>query len=359
MPSSVRCWGSNGAGELAADPARIASSWTPLPVSGLASPPASLTLASGYACAVTSDHYLYGWGKGPPDPQVRRAAVAGYQASVMYFNGIQLASVTTASVGQGGGCTTLLDGSLVCWGAFGARGVFDATVPLDGGPVTIPDSFETVVVGRAHACGIATRGTTRDVECWGANARGQVGIQSTSAVPAPTPVGLENRGRILQVAVGGDDSCAVLSDGSVYCWGANDTGQLGSLVEAGVDAATPSHIPLPHPAKQVAVGNTHVCALLDDGSVVCWGDNSAAQIGIGTAGGRQVTPTNVLRFTFGVSKLLQGVGQIAAGGQTTCALGALGSPIWCWGANDSGQAGQPPSAEAGLSVVPYATAMAL
>ena len=196
---TVRCWGSNGAGELGRDPSKVAFSSTPLPVpapasgggdfSGLGEAPGDLALSAGYACAVAAG-YLYCWANVPSDSRVRpELGGATYQPSLMDLDHTRLDSVTTASVGAGGGCCTRSDQSLVCWGTFAPEGMDGGFVPVDGG-IAIASAFERVVVGRAHACGIAIRDGVRAVECWGDNPHGQVGIALSGHMSTPTPVAL-------------------------------------------------------------------------------------------------------------------------------------------------------------------------
>jgi alpha-tubulin suppressor-like RCC1 family protein len=234
---------------------------------------------------------------------------------------------------------------------------------LDAGIATV-DSFESAVVGRAHACGIVSMGVdggARDVDCWGANDRGQSGTASLQSVAVPTPVDLSALGSVQKVAAGGDNTCAVITGGGVFCWGANDHGQLGDVVESGVTySANPTRISVPT-AKDIAVGVGHACALVTEGAhnaVWCWGDNSAGQLGTGSVSPTiRATPTPVLRVSGDAGQPLDLalVAQVSAGGQTTCATLLDGPNVWCWGSNSSGQAGQSPT---DASVVTLATPVA-
>jgi hypothetical protein len=352
--NTVRCWGSNAYGELGNDPQ------------------INLTLGPRYAFAVVQGSlpgqgYLYGWGSVPFDSRVyRQSGGPSYAPSQIYLNASPLVGVVTASVGAGGGCCTLTDRSLLSWGAFASSG--QGVVVLDGGvddagTASFAGEFQSVAVGRAHACGIATRGGVPDVECWGANGHGQAGVRFAPTVSTPTPVGLPAASGIVQVAVGGDSSCALLGDGSVTCWGANGRGQIGANQPTGQDAFSPTPVVLPNgaQAREIAVGDSHACALLDvGGTVACWGDNAAAQLGLGPASASSsATPLLVqtLRpLPRGGAKPFGTVRHIAAGGQTTCAIVFANPRAWCWGNNAAGQAGQPPST---APLVLYATALAI
>jgi alpha-tubulin suppressor-like RCC1 family protein len=165
-------------------------------------------------------------------------------------------------------------------------------------------------------------------------------VGAEGVVPLPTePVA---------ISVGLLHACVVDTEGAVLCWGGETTGQLGGDALA-LDSCrlrvgsipcslTPTAVELPRPASAVVSGGEHTCALLDDGSVACWGSNELGQLGR--------TPRT---STDGVG-LVQGlpggdpVVSIAAGGRTTCAILASRS-AWCWGESvtslASGAAPQP------------------
>jgi alpha-tubulin suppressor-like RCC1 family protein len=359
---TMRCWGANDTGELGNDPATVTSSFTPVEVAGRGqveqSGAASLTLASGYSCTITTDGYLLCWGAVPAVGGVTRAdSTLAYEPSQMDINIRPLADVASASITDVGGCCTLVDRSLICWGQDLAPTAPDGGVTaLDSG-IDVGDEFDEVSVGRAHACGIAATqsSSTRDVECWGANTHGQTGLPFSTVVSHPNHLGLGAKGNLLAVAAGGDDSCALFESGALYCWGANDRGQLGTG-SAGVDSQLPLPVSFANVSSSavpfaVAVGDGHACAVLNDRSVWCWGDNSASQLGGGPGGPSfSAEPT---RVRWASNHLLSDVESIAAGGRTTCAILINDPRVWCWGANDQGQSGQPPG-----NPVAYATPVA-
>lgn len=139
----------------------------------------------------------------------------------------------------------------------------------------------------------------------------------------PTP---QNDSWVL-VAAGGRHTCATQVDGSVWCWGAGEDGQLGDGAATG--GSQPRWVQLTTGAAAVATGSAHSCVVLSDGTVWCWGRNDAGQVGDGTVANR-AGPTPVTLPGLAVD--------IAAGHAHTCALGA-GGQAWCWGANDTGQLG--------------------
>ncbi len=194
--------------------------------------------------------------------------------------------------------TELAEG--VCFGdnSFGQAG--QATYSSGSAIPTSRLAFGTSVVdsfalGDAHACAIAiTAGGVRQAYCWGKNDQGQTGSgTATATVPAPTLVALGNdsTGAPAQpqaLSAGGSHTCALLTDGSVKCWGLNSNAQLGlgdrtargrSAAQMGAALAI---VNLGRPATQVAAGVSHSCALLNNGSVKCWGGNFYGQLGLGS-----------------------------------------------------------------------------
>ncbi|HEY8086764.1 MAG TPA: hypothetical protein VIF09_02945 [Polyangiaceae bacterium] len=364
---TVRCWGSNASGELAADPASISASSVPLAVAGGITPVAdiaSLTLSDGYSCAITAgDGYLFCWGDVPSELQSgfhREQGSPAFEPSLVDLRASPLTGVTAGAAGPSGGAVTK-GMALVCWGSAMYQQPDAGSSGFSDGGVAVGDIFSTAAVGRAHTCAIAVREGVQDVECWGDNTHGQTGasvLDWPGLVPVPTPVGLSTLGvQITAVAAGGDTSCAVTADGAVYCWGRNDLGQLGNPAVIG-DTNVPTQVQLSSGGNNVqvvelAMGDDHACASTAGNSVRCWGDNTWGQLGQGPLGPpSSATPVIVERIYQGAPSGLPNVQHVAAGGQTTCVV-RFGDPlVSCWGANNWGQAGQSPS-----NAVSFATPM--
>lgn len=275
--------------------------------------------------------------------------------------------VKELALGERHGCGVFEGGTVQCWGD-GSRGQLGPGRASSLSPITLADVSGTnvaVAVGGAHTCVRAgdksgNGDTSERLRCFGANDEGQIGdgdwsrgapVRSFALGAAHTCAAYEKgagsnaevvcRGRavaaprgpllgsvvVKELAAGGDHTCALIEDGTVRCWGKNDAGQLGDGTTH--DSATPVSIPELHGVIQVAAGLRHTCALLHVGTVACWGANERHQLSIGTT-----ENSSRPRVVVG---LVQGK-EIAAAGDGTCAR-LEGGYVRCWGANDRGQLG--------------------
>ena len=178
--------------------------------------------------------------------------------------------------------------------------------------------------GAYHTCAVLGNGSLR---CWGRNGNAQLGNGTFTNSSTPVQVSGLTSG-VAAVSGGGGHTCAVLSDGTVRCWGENDFGQLGNGTTAG--ATTPVQVTGLTGAVDVSAGWRHTCALLGSGTVQCWGQNSFGQLGNGTTTSRS-TPV-------AVSGITGAIGVTAGWWHHSCAL-LGGGTVRCWGVNEWGQFG--------------------
>ena len=183
-------------------------------------------------------------------------------------------------------------------------------------------AIPAVSAGGNHTCALLSGGT---VWCWGQGDSGELG--NGSEFSRLTPVQVGGITNATQISAGWWHTCAVLSTGTVKCWGNNYDGQLGDGTTAN------SSIPVPingiSTATQISAGGYHTCALLSGGTVKCWGANDSDQLGDGTT-----TDSSIPVSVNGISTATQ----ISAGDADTCAL-LSGGTVECWGSNQYGQLG--------------------
>jgi alpha-tubulin suppressor-like RCC1 family protein len=140
--------------------------------------------------------------------------------------------------------------------------------------------FVLVTAGADHTCALTDRG---EAYCWGSNEFGQLGNGLTDSAPRLTPVRVQTDAEFTVVAAGFTHTCALKRDGTAWCWGANDTAQLGD----GTTKNAPTPTPLPIQVKtdvkfkSIGPGGGHTCAVSVDGVGYCWGGNWHGQLGAG------------------------------------------------------------------------------
>ena len=145
----------------------------------------------------------------------------------------------------------------------------------------------------------------------------------TAVMTTPTATAMQTLPAFSKIAAGQSYTCALTSGGGVWCWGADEAGQLGDGTT--VDRSTPVAVTgLDSGVTALTTGSAHTCALTSEGGVLCWGSNFAGALGDGTTTSRS-TPV-------AVSGLGSGVTALAAGQHHTCAL-TNGGGVLCWGYN--------------------------
>ena len=143
----------------------------------------------------------------------------------------------------------------------------------DQAPAGIVNSVLPTSVA-THACALRSDGKVR---CWGSNSNGELGNGTTTN--SSTAVGVTGITTATQIAVGGAHTCALLSGGTIKCWGANNLYQTGDGVNTTTIRTTPVSVSGISNAVQISAGNQHTCAVLSDGTTKCWGANNYGQYG--------------------------------------------------------------------------------
>ncbi len=324
---TARCWGNNTWGYLG-DGTTNAST-APVAVVGLTGA-RQLSANEGHTCAVLGDGTARCWGDnrdgelgdGTLTPRSSPVAVSG------------LTDARHVAAGRLHTCATRANGAVHCWGQNSSMQLGDGTTLARRTPVAVvsldesdPRGAGPVVAGEHHTCALRPDGTVR---CWGAGAWGLLGdgVGFVSRIAPVTVVGLTG---VVKLAAGAHHTCAVLSNGTVRCWGYNAEGQLGDGTSgSGAYSATPVAVAGITDAVDLVAGESHTCAVLSNGTARCWGKNDFGQLGDGTTDDHP-TPVAVVG--------LANVRQIDAGNHFNCATLTDGT-LRCWGASTHGQLGE-------------------
>ncbi len=272
-------------------------------------------------------------GLGPGDVTIT-ASAEGKSGGAALTVTLRFSSV---SAGVDFTCAVTPVGTVYCWGRNAAGSLGNGSLSNRAVPtaVSLPAGvrFDSVSAGQDHACGLARDGS---VYCWGSNAAGQLGTGDAVARSTPAAV-LAPLGApavsFTNVAAGAQFTCARATTNLVYCWGLNFDGQLGNAENFGFP--TPNSRPLEvqgGPFDVVSAFRGHACGLTDVGFVACWGDNASGQLGRGGT----ATPGDPIPAQISGSRRFA---RIAAGDGHTCAIGLLDGSGWCWGSNANGQLG--------------------
>jgi len=250
-------------------------------------------------------------------------------------------------------CAVVDNANLRCWGfsgdgqvGYGDRNAIgDTETPGSVGPVNLGAgrTVKALAAGDYHSCALLDNGSVR---CWGFAFEGQLGygdrnnIGDTEVPGSVGPVKLGAGRTATAITAAGRHTCAVLDNGSVRCWGIGDVGQLGYGNANTIgdnetpDSVDPVNLGAGRTARAISAGGRHTCALLDDNSVKCWGLASNGQLGYGDTNAVQ-DPSTVGAVDLGAGRTAKA---ISAGGAHTCAVLDNGS-VRCWGLGDTGQLG--------------------
>jgi hypothetical protein len=181
----------------------------------------------------------------------------------------------------------------LCWGAGSEGQLGDGLMHAVSGPVIVQGGmFAQIAAGAHHTCAIQAPGT--QLACWGANQSGEVGKDGGPQYKPVNVTGVQ----ATNIAAGDQFTCAITNDAGIQCWGLNDRGQLG-VPPTLLRTSTPVAVPLAGKPHEITAGGAHACALVEDTNgrdvVFCWGANDHGQLGDGTAGpGASAGPTRVL-----------------------------------------------------------------
>jgi len=337
------CWGLNNEGQLGDGTA--VNKLTPTKV---ATDVKFLTISAGDSttCGIAQDGFTYCWGSNDSGA-LGRSTTGGFSTTpAQIFGGYKFVSVATASAAS---CATTADSDVYCWG----RSLYDdETSPYgydikgksQNVPLRIGTGMVAVVAGAATDteeaffeafCSVDATGITY---CWIPR---YTYSYTTGLTTPPIRDPISTTLHFTTVRGGFGHACGLIASGQAYCWGANDSGELGdgttttraepvavagglsfeSLAAGGGTLQQPSGPPL---------GGGFTCGVAQGGKAYCWGRNAEGQLGIGTSTQFATTPQAVA-----TSASFTG---LRGGSNQTCGL-AIGGAAYCWGWNERGALG--------------------
>jgi alpha-tubulin suppressor-like RCC1 family protein len=328
---SVECWGHTSEDALTPVPVSEITNASSVSVGG-----AALT-SSGFACAVTSSGDVECWGDNGAG-QLGNDTGISTSTPVMGLG----PGAVAASAGQGGvfACG-IQTGVVECWGDNSLGQLGNGTTKSSPASVSVqglPGVAAAVSAGGGSACALvaagaldggAVDGSAVDgdaVYCWGDNDLGQLGDGTTAPRSVAGLVDGLGSG-VISISVGADFACALLTGGTVACWGDNALGELGT--GSGVSARVPTPVPGLAGVTAISAGVTAACAVANAG-VYCWGDNSNSIVSLNASFTANVLPPTPLPV------VSTGVTQVAVGSATACAI--MNGDAWCWGTDAIGSA---------------------
>ncbi|MEM9488383.1 MAG: hypothetical protein AAGC55_04525 [Myxococcota bacterium] len=273
---TVWCWGRNDRGQLG--DGSTESRARPTRVAGV-NDAIAVSVGAEHSCALRGDGTILCWG-GNDHGQLGDGSTEGHPQAVRVDAAEAAVAVVT---GAAHSCAVFNSGQLQCWGrnTFGQLGVGnreDQTAPQ---PLATFTEVQAVAPGRDHTCAMVAS----QAWCTGRNDLGQLG--DDSATTRTEPVRVVGTDQVTELSAGWDFSCARSTAGQLQCWGSGADGRLGN--GSSDDLARPARpVMLERAAISVHAGGRHACAQSDDGCVWCWGANDFGQLGLGTTESRDM-----------------------------------------------------------------------
>jgi alpha-tubulin suppressor-like RCC1 family protein len=374
---NVKCWGSGGSGQVGQGnpnqigyaPNQMGDNLAPVAL-GTGRTATAITAGGADTCALLDNGTIKCWGSGVSGRLGQGNTNDIGNAPNQMGNNLAPVALgtgrTATAVTAGNHTCALLDNDTVkCWGSgfFGQVGQGNPN-NIGDAPNEMGDSLAPVALGAGrtgtavtagdfHTCALLDNGT---VKCWGFGASGQLGQGNTNNIGnAPNqmgdslaPVALGTGRTATAVTAGDFHTCALLDNGAVKCWGSGGNGQVGQGNTNNIgnapnqmgDNLAPIALGAGRTATAVTGGGGHTCALLDNGTVKCWGFGASGQLGQGNTNNIGNAPNqmgdNLAPVPLGAGRTATAV---TAGNAHTCASLDNGT-VKCWGSGGGGRLGQ-------------------
>lgn len=367
----IKCWGTNGFGELGYDDTSNRGDTPGSMLSldyvniGAGRTAKSISLGSGHTCVLLDNNQVKCWGYNNAgqlgyDDILNRGVSAGQMSALGYVNLGVGRTAKLISLGYSHSCAVLDNDQVKCWGGnyTGQLGYNDTNnrgnivgsmASLGYLNLGFEKSAKFLVSGGSHSCTILDND---QVKCWGSNSSGELGYDDTEvrginsvSMGALSNVNLGSGRTVKSAELGHAHSCAILDNNQVKCWGYNLYGQLGydDTADRGGSVGNMSSLSyvdlgIGRTAKSIALGVFHTCVILDNDQVKCWGSNGGGELGYDDTSNKGTTAGSMAALGYvdlGVGRTAK---SISLGYSHSCAI-LDNDQIKCWGANWYGQLG--------------------
>lgn len=282
----VLCWGSNSDGQLGQGHGIVnipsPSEYDPIDVGG---PVLQMDTGGAHVCALLEGGGLKCWGLGWEGQLGYGSTAPVYDPSEKGLLDLGGPSIDV-SAGARHTCAVLEGGGVKCWGNndYGqlGYGTTDSVLaPSEVGTLPLGTSAVQVSAGSEHTCALLVGG---EIKCWGMGSHGELGYGNTDSIGDNETLDdldvVDVGGDVVQVSAGSGHTCAILDDSSVRCWGGIEAG-LFETIGDDETPATAGEVPVGGLVVELSSGYRHVCAVLNAGTVRCWGSANSCQLGYG------------------------------------------------------------------------------
>jgi alpha-tubulin suppressor-like RCC1 family protein len=306
---TVMAWGDDEVGQLG-DGTNETVSAVPVAVSGLSGVTA-IAAGANHSLALLSNGTVMAWGEN----EAGQLGTGNLQESDVPVAVKGLSGVTAIAAGGNHSLALLKTGAVMAWGEnevgeLGSGSTKDSDVPV---AVKGVSGVSAIAAGGLGSLALLKSGM---VMAWGDDESGELGEPAPEEEAPPfsdVPAAVRGLSEVSAIAAGGAFNLALLKDGAVMAWGADQSGQLGDGAIAN-DVEAPTAVKGLGAARAISAGEQHAAALLEDGAVMDWGTNADGILGDGTSGGPSDTPVTVSGLTAAAG--------VSAGGMHTLAFGA-------------------------------------
>ena len=322
------CWGQGKYGQLGVGVGDVTDRTSPVAVTG-GHIFSSIVARGAHTCGLKDDGAAFCWGYnfygqlGNNDTINDDPSLPGSTVPSAVYGGHQFASL---HAGRNFNFALKADGSAYAWGVNGQGQLGNenpATKQYFPAASATGHEFKSISGGEDVTCGLKENGTAH---CWGLNNKGQLGNGNTT--DSLSPVAVTGGHTFKSLASNNLQTCGVTDEGKIFCWGGNPNGQLGngnttdssSPVEVSVDHLSPGGPTF----ASIDSGGYHSCGLKASGVAYCWGRNDSGQLG-----NNSVLDSSVPTLVDGTNKFIS----LSLGRYHSCGLRKDGK-VYCWGRND-------------------------